>query len=164
MALEIERKWLVRQDSIPNLEGITGAYIEQAYVIDVSGVVLRVRSVKGYSGVAVGFVSVKSPSSEKGAVNEFEMEIPYEEACILIAACSKKLTKTRYYLPAGDLVIELDIFYDELSPLIVAEIEFPENYSGEFIRPTWFGREVTGVKGFSNASLIKKGLPENIQP
>lgn len=66
------------------------------------------------------------------------------------------IRKSRYCLPCGPCTIELDIFDPPLSPLVVAEVEFPtEEEALAFRPPDWFGEEVTYDRAYSNASLSK---------
>ena len=72
--------------------------------------------------------------------------------------------KLRYKIPVDKLRYELDVYQADLSPLSVLEIEFEsETDAKAFIAPTWFGKEVTDDKRFSNAELAKNGIPKNNQ-
>ena len=63
--------------------------------------------------------------------------------------------KTRYFIPYGpNRLIELDIFHDQLAPLILAEVEFPsEEEANRFAPPDWFGQEVTFDGRYHNSYL-----------
>jgi adenylate cyclase len=64
------------------------------------------------------------------------------------------LRKLRYEIPWKDLLIEIDIYRGKLSGLVVAEVEFPNRATRrKFKPPSWFGREVTGEKRYSNVRL-----------
>ena len=58
-------------------------------------------------------------------------------------------------LPLGKgLIAELDIFEGELAPLILAEVEFPDEDSAfSFIPPDWFGEDVTFSGKYHNSFL-----------
>ena len=63
-------------------------------------------------------------------------------------------------LPDSSLVAEVDLFEGELAGLCIVEVEFDSvEASGAFAPPPWFGREVTGVAGWSNAELARRGRP-----
>jgi CYTH domain-containing protein len=165
MALEIERKWLVKEvPSKPQVFYVVDA-IAQAYVIDKDHTVLRVRSVTRFQYDSMynsfGVITVKGPSYFEGAVEEYEMDIPYSMAEVLISACDKVLYKSRTNIPfANDRVIELDVFDGKLAGLIVAEVEFPNiEEANAFVPPDWFGQEVTGRKEYANANLINADAP-----
>lgn len=68
------------------------------------------------------------------------------------------IKKTRLVIPEGHgLFIELDIFQEDLAPLITAEVEFPtEEAANAYVPPSWFGKEVTFVPEYKNSELSKK--------
>jgi CYTH domain-containing protein len=116
--------------------------------------------------------SLKSPTvrvrqlGEKGLITikgekvgltqpEYEYEIPLKDAQELFQLCEPgRIEKIRYYIPHGNHVIELDVFGGDNDGLIMAEIELvTEN---DFVEiPSWFGKEVTTDKNYSNAALSK---------
>lgn len=55
------------------------------------------------------------------------------------------ITKKRYVIPLpSGLNIELDVFDPPFAPLILAEVEFPdEKTANAFVPPEWFGEDVT---------------------
>ena len=65
------------------------------------------------------------------------------------------ITKLRYVIPLdGGLSLELDIFRGDLAPLILAEIEFPDEESAEnYQAPSWLGRDVTFTAEYHNSTL-----------
>ena len=65
------------------------------------------------------------------------------------------ITKLRYVIPLdGGLSLELDIFRGDLAPLILAEIEFPDEDSAEnYQAPSWLGRDVTFTAEYHNSTL-----------
>ncbi len=65
------------------------------------------------------------------------------------------IQKKRYVLPlSGSLVIELDLFEGSLAPLILAEVEFPdEDSANAFVPPDWFGEDVTFSARYHNSTL-----------
>ncbi len=67
------------------------------------------------------------------------------------------ITKKRYVIPLEDsLFIELDIFSGALAPLILAEVEFPdEETANHFTPPEWFGEDVTFSSSYHNSILSK---------
>lgn len=153
MALEIERKWLV--DRIPTEAlGCKRVTINQGYIVDVKGACLRVRTSIGET--CIGYVTVKGPNELPNVVEEHEMEIPFESAeTILNHHQGNKIKKVRTHIPYGELTIELDVFHGELDGLIIAEVEFP-SVDYPFTPPSWFGKEVTGDKRYTNARMARK--------
>ena len=71
------------------------------------------------------------------------------------------ITKKRYLIPleGTDLTAELDIFEGSLAPLVIVEVEFPDDESSDsFVKPEWFGEEVTHDPAYRNASLATKNI------
>jgi CYTH domain-containing protein len=146
MAKEIERKFLVKDDTWRNAKGIK---FRQGYLSSVKErtVRIRTREDKGYltiKGIAVGATRL-----------EFEYEIPREDADILLDMCEQPLIeKNRYTLEQGGFIWEVDEFFGENLGLIVAEIEL-QSGDQEFPRPVWVGEEVTEDPRYFNSNLIK---------
>lgn len=65
------------------------------------------------------------------------------------------IRKSRYVLPlSGSLMIELDLFEGSLAPLMLAEVEFPdEDSANAFVPPDWFGEDVTFSAKYHNSTL-----------
>ena len=64
-----------------------------------------------------------------------------------------RINKTRYYIPYGNHVFEVDEFHDKNEGLIIAEIELSDE-NEEFEKPYWLGTEVTGKPEYQNSNLI----------
>lgn len=64
--------------------------------------------------------------------------------------------KIRYNIPYQDkYTIELDIFLDELAPLVLAEVEFPTKEEADrFVPPDWFGEDVTFSKEYQDRKSV----------
>ena len=55
------------------------------------------------------------------------------------------------------LTIELDVFAGDLSPLLLAEVEFSsEEEANSFTPPDWFGEDVTFSSKYHNSTLSQK--------
>jgi CYTH domain-containing protein len=64
------------------------------------------------------------------------------------------ITKTRYLIPYESFLIELDVFHGDYEGLIVAEVEFKEeNMIKDFTVPSWFGKDLSGDKKYTNAYM-----------
>jgi CYTH domain-containing protein/CHAD domain-containing protein len=73
----------------------------------------------------------------------------------------RRIEKTRYVIPIDGAEAELDVFADDLTGLVLVEVEFDSDEAmAEFEPPAWFGPEVTDDGRYSNASLAVDGLPE----
>ena len=149
MALEIERKFLVKGDF--KTSASKSVRIIQGYLCSVPERTVRVR-VKG----DCGFITVKGLGSESGASRfEWEKEIPVDEALDLIKMCEPGvIDKTRYLVEAGEHTYEVDEFYGDNEGLVVAEVELSSEEEA-FVKPEWLGEEVTGDVKYYNSMLMK---------
>lgn len=147
MGQEIERKFLVRDDS---WRTGAGTRIRQGYLRNEIEGTVRVRT-KGNRA----FLTVKGRSEGISRL-EFEYEIPAEDADqILDQLCMKPLIeKIRYEIVFGGFTWEIDAFLGENAGLVVAEIELEEEAQA-FPRPDWLGDEVSGDDRYQNASLVR---------
>lgn len=147
MAQEIERKFLVKGDY--KSAASSSVHIAQGYLNSDPDRTVRVR-IKGERA----FLAVKGRNSSDGTSRyEWEKEIPAGEAAELLGLCEPGIIdKTRYFVPAGDHVFEVDEFHADNEGLTVAEIEL-DSPEEEFRRPPWLGREVTGERRYYNSSL-----------
>ena len=149
MAIETERKFLVKGE-FRHL-AIKESSIIQAYLTaDPSkNVRLRIKGDKAY-------ITIKSSiEGQSVSRNEWEYEIPVKDAGEMLNICLPgRIVKTRYLVPSGKHIFEVDVFHDKNEGLIIAEIELA---SGDeyFEKPEWLGMEVTGQPEYYNANLIK---------
>ena len=64
------------------------------------------------------------------------------------------ITKKRYMIPYEKYMIELDVFENDLAPLVLAEVEFEtEEEANSFTPPEWFGKDVMFSKAYHNSVL-----------
>ncbi len=148
MGTEIEKKFLMADNSWQGLA--VGKAYSQGYLNSDKGRTVRVRII-GERGI----LTIKGPN-DGGARPEYEYDIPLIDAKEMLARlCHKPLIeKTRYCIPFGGFIWEVDEFKGENEGLLIAEIELA--YVGqEFSRPAWIGREVTGDTRYYNANLVK---------
>lgn len=147
MHFEIERKFLVKGSFKEQASSFS--HIVQGYISSMRGrtVRVRIRDEKGY-------LTIKGPSDQGGLVRyEFEKEISLQDAHDLLKICEPGIIdKTRYLIPYGGHVFEVDEFYGDNEGLILAEVELgsPDE---PFERPAFLGREVTGDRRFYNSCM-----------
>lgn len=150
MALEIERKFLVKDDSYKQL-AYSSSRIAQGYICSMRGrtVRVRIRDDKGY-------LTIKGPADIKGLGRyEWEKEIPLQEAQELMKLCEPgMIDKTRYLVKAGKHVFEIDEFYAENEGLVIAEVEL-ETEGEAYEKPAFVGEEVTGDVRYYNSFLMR---------
>ena len=146
MGKEIERKFLVINDEF-KLIAKKSVRIRQGYLCRVPEHVVRVRT-KG----EIGYLTVKGKN--RGMTrDEFEYEIPYSDAIEMLRMCEGRvIDKTRYFVEYEGYLWEVDEFHGDLSPLITAEIEIPEE-SVVVSLPGFIGQEVTGIPEYYNSNL-----------
>jgi CYTH domain-containing protein len=145
---EIERKFLVKR--LPDdLKRARSFVIEQGYLATESaGRQVRLR--KAGRGASLTFKVRRGTHRE-----EREIKLSAKQfAALWPGTGGRRLQKVRYEIPWENLLIELDIYRGRHAGLVVAEVEFPDRASARrFKAPSWFGREVTGEKRFSNVRL-----------
>lgn len=150
MALEIERKFLVKDDSYKGM-AYHSSRIAQGYICSGRGrtVRVRIRDDKGY-------LTIKGPADARGLGRyEWEKEIPLVEAQELMKLCEPgMIDKTRYLVQSGKHVFEVDEFYGENEGLTVAEVELASEDEC-FEKPDFVGEEVTGDVRYYNSFLMK---------
>ncbi len=149
MSIEIERKFLVRNDAWHN-SVVRQIKIKQAYLDSNARVSMRVRIKDNVSAT----LTLKTRAS-KLCRREFEYAIPTLDAEELISLRRGHLIeKVRYIVPCGNLTWEIDVFLGENFGLVIAEIELPsENHQIEL--PPWIGSEVTGEARYYNGTLAQ---------
>ena len=147
MAIEIERKFLVRGDAWR--QGAPGLSYRQGYLSTDPERVVRIRVVGDR-----GWLTIKGKNEGVRRL-EFEYSIPKNEAEQLLELCQRPLIeKRRYRRRVGEHIWEIDEFDGDNQGLVVAEIEL--NAADEaFERPPWLGDEVSDDPRYYNANLIE---------
>ena len=148
--LEIERKFLVRDDSYKSLS-FAHSHIQQGYICSERGrtVRVRIRDERAY-------LTIKGPSENGGLSRyEFEREIPLEDGKQMMQFCEPGIIdKTRWLVKSGNHTFEVDEFHGANEGLVVAEVELA--YEDEpFKKPHFIGKEVTGDRRYYNSQLAK---------
>lgn len=146
--LEIERKFLVRDDSYKHL-AYDSSRISQGYICSERGRTVRVR-LRGDRG----YLTIKGPSDAAGMSRyEFEKEITADEAEQLFRLCEPGvIDKTRWLVRSGRHTFEVDEFYGDNEGLVMAEVEL-QSEDEPYEKPAFIGREVTGDRRFYNSHL-----------
>ncbi|QMT31204.1 CYTH domain-containing protein [Alysiella filiformis] len=146
--IEIERRFLLKNDSWRQ-HASAPQILQQGYLSVEKACTMRVRIVGEQAWLTIkGYVSDVSRS-------EFEYPIPLNDAQMMLATlCPFKLEKHRYTVAYEGFVFEIDEFFGENAPLIVAELELPSE-DAAFARPDWLGEEITSHGKFTNAYLSK---------
>lgn len=145
---EIERKFLVRE--LPEkLEDFPHAEIEQGYLaIEPDRVQVRMRK-------AGDDLSLTYKRNEENSREEREVTLTRKQFAVLWpGTVERRLRKTRYDVPLGKLVVEIDVYHERHEGLIVAEVEFDdEEEARKFHPPQWLGDDVSFDPRYSNQLL-----------
>ncbi|MFH0841854.1 MAG: CYTH domain-containing protein [Bacteroidota bacterium] len=149
MATETERKFLVKGEF--RNQAVKKIIITQTYLSIEPDKTIRIR-VAGKKA----YLTVKGrPLPNSFSRNEWEFEIPSDDAeGMMRLSLPGKIEKTRYLVPFGGHVFEVDEFHGKNEGLIIAELELASE-TEEFDKPYWLGEEVTGRAEYYNANLIK---------
>lgn len=149
MALEIERKFLVVDDSF-KIESYESAHIVQGYICREPGKSVRIRISDNR-----GYITIKGKSSDNGLSRfEWEKEISLNDANELIKLCpGGVIDKIRYKVKSGDHIFEIDEFFGDNIGLVLAEVEL-RSINDVVIMPHFIGKEVTGDIRYYNSNLL----------
>jgi CYTH domain-containing protein len=149
MAIETERKFLVKGEfkhlSVQKME------IAQFYLVKDPSRTIRIRICDEEA-----FLTIKSQVMQ-GTIsrNEWEYRIPVSDAESMMPLCLPgKILKTRFLVPSGKHIFEVDLFHEKNDGLIIAELELSDE-NESFEKPDWLGEEVTGDPRYYNSNLAK---------
>jgi CYTH domain-containing protein len=148
VAREIERKFLVRNDSWKT--GLQGVSCCQAYLATDERVTVRVRILGD-----AGYLTIKGKSVGL-ARDEFEYPIPLADARVMLETLSSGgiVDKIRYTVEAHGMLWDVDEFLGANSGLVLAEVELDDE-GQEIVLPEWAGEEVTGDVRYYNSRLAR---------
>ncbi len=154
MSAEIERKWVL--DAPPQgLGDHPSERIAQGYLALDGDVEVRLR-LRGERAV----LTVKAGGGRCRAEEELEIDRARFDALWPLTE-GRRVVKRRYLVPAGGgLRFEVDVYEEELTGVVVAEVEFPDDAAADaFATPDWLGREVTDDPRWRNQALALHGRP-----
>lgn len=146
MAKEVERKFLVKDDSYRAM-AVESYKISQGYLSRKQSAVVRIRTKDSKA-----FITIKGETN--GCTrDEWEYEVPYADGTEMLKMCEGSvIEKTRYMVPYGGKMWEVDEFGGKHSGLVVAEVEL-ESEADTFVIPPFAGEEVTGDARYYNSNL-----------
>jgi adenylate cyclase len=148
MAVEIERKFLVRDTSWKDNVS-RSIVIKQGYLSTDPDRTVRIR-IKGDQGV----LTVKGRSQGVSRA-EFEYEIPRDDAEAMLLLCNDvPIEKVRHEILVGGKLWELDVFEGANQGLVLAEIELADE-NEVFELPSWVEKEVSEDVRYYNSYLSK---------
>lgn len=150
MGIEVERKFLVLNDDWRH--GATHSiHLRQGYLNHEKTCSIRVRTSADRAWLNIKGATIGAQRQE------FEYEIPLEDANTLLDTLSRKplIEKTRHFVKVGAHLWEVDVFEGDNAGLVVAEIEL-EQADEAFEKPSWAGEEVTHDIRYYNTRLAQK--------
>lgn len=152
MAIEIERKFLVLNDSW-RAAADAGLQLKQGYLSRVTGDAAVRSSVRVRTDGEQAFLNIKSATLGIRR-QEYEYPLPLVDAEEMLTnlCVGAVVEKTRYHVHAGAHVWEIDVFSGANTGLIVAEIELNDE-AETFVRPDWLGAEVSADPRYYNVCL-----------
>ena len=146
MALEIERRFLIKNDNWK--EFITKkTFIEQGYLSkSLDGWIIRIR----FTGK--DFKIALKKHIESFTNFEFEYSIPQKDGETIMSNLSNTIKKERFFLKVEKKSWIIDCFKEKNYPLEIAEIEL-SNEDQDLLLPSFISKEITGLTHYSNFSL-----------
>ena len=149
MALEIERRFLIKNDNWKKF--ITKKiFIEQGYLSkSLDNWIIRIRFTgKDYK------IALKKHIKNFTSF-EFEYLVPPKDGRAIMANLSNTIKKERFFLEFEKKFWIVDCFKEKNYPLEIAEIELSDEEE-DFRLPSFVSKEITGKKNYSNLSLTHK--------
>jgi adenylate cyclase len=153
MAIEIERKFLLRSDAW-RAATTRRTRLRQGYLANNERCSIRVR----LAGDAA-WISVKAMTPGIARA-EYEYAVPQADAdAMLDTLCARPfIEKWRHIVPWRGNEWEIDEFLGDNAGLVVAEVELEREDEAPEL-PPWIGREVTADVRFYNFSLATQAWP-----
>jgi len=104
---------------------------------------------------------VRMDVSDSSAQEEQTMTLSAKEYAALAQTEGKKLRKTRYEYPCGDMIAEIDIFRDSLAGLVIVNVEFDSPEEKEsFPMPEFCLADVTQEEFLAGGMLSGKNYAD----
>ena len=149
MALEIERRFLIKNDNWR--EFITEKiFIEQGYLSkSLDNWIIRIR----FTGKDFKIAFKKHIKSFTNF--EFEYSIPQKDGETIMSNHSNTIKKERFFLEVEKKSWIIDCFKENNYPLEIAEIELAKERE-DLSLPSFISKEITGLTNYSNFSLANK--------
>jgi len=154
MPKEVEKKYLLTDDSWKNFV-VGKSALRQGYIAKSNDCLVRIRisEKKAWITVKGKQVSFTRP--------EFEYQIPVSDAEELLKDFSSgnQIIKTRFFLEYQGNEWIVDVFEEENSGLVIAEVEL-ESETTDYVLPPWVGKDVTTDFRYTNSNLAEHSYNE----
>lgn len=157
--IEIERKYLIAYpdlDLLRQTDGVRIWDITQTYLTADAGVTARVRRIAEEDTVRFVYTAKRRISDLSAYEEEHDLTYAeYEDLLRRADPARHPVRKTRYKIPCGKIVWEIDV-YPFWSDRAILEIELPDEQAEAPLPPfVTVYRDVTDDKRYKNASLAK---------
>lgn len=155
MGLEIERKFLVRSEHLPNMG--PGMQILQGYLSIEPSIRFRIIDRK----IIMTIKRLNSDGSRFELETEKDSVSLEEHTTMKSLALYPVIEKVRYRIPYSGLTWEVDVYQGENLGLLTADVELPRlNYPIEF--PKWIDSdaEITSTSKYFNVNLGRSPYPK----
>jgi len=149
MGVEIERKFLVKDDSWRS-DVESQAHLMQGYLADGDKATVRIRVTDD-----AACLTIKGPTVGIRR-SEYEYPIPLADARTMLRdlAVYPAIDKMRYQVRSGGHLWELDLFAGENAGLVLAELELDSEHE-PFELPSWAGEDVSDDPRYYNVNLAR---------
>ena len=149
MALEIERRFLIKNDNwkrfVTKKISIEQGYLSRRF----DDWIIRIR----FTGEEFKIALKKHI---KNFTNfEFEYCIPQKDGETIMSNLSRTIKKERFFLEVEKKSWIIDCFKENNYPLEIAEIELSKEEE-DLSLPSFISKEITGITDYSNFSLAEK--------
>ena len=148
MALEIERKFLLKGDSW-RADVLRSVDYRQGYMSGTEKCSIRIRIGNGKAHLNIKSATLGIQRSE------YDYPVPLVDAEEMLNqfCLGEVIEKTRYFVDYKNHTWEIDIFEGANQGLIVAEIEL-DHEDERFELPDWIGKEVSDDPRYYNVCLV----------
>lgn len=119
-----------------------------------------------------GFICIKGPKGTRGKRLDHEYSIPIKDAKKMLTLCGNhRIVKVRQNVKYKRRLFEIDVFITPKpvavegrgeTPLIIVEVEAPEDEINNVNLPPWLDEEITDRRELSNSNLASNGIPADI--
>ena len=146
MALEIERKFLLKGDSW-RADVLRSVDYRQGYMSGTDKCSIRIGNNKAHLNIKSATLGIQR--------SEYDYPVPLVDAEEMLSqfCLGAIIEKTRYFLDYKNHTWEIDVFEGANQGLIVAEIEL-DHEDEQFELPDWIGKEVSDDPRYYNVCLV----------
>jgi adenylate cyclase len=156
MALEIERRFLVREPCAAFAVAVRRHRLTQGYFGHIDELRIRIRILSDTSGDCAALLTLKG--ARRGLCRleyEYPLALDAARSALITLPLAQIIRKIRYEIHNHDgRVWSVDRFQGPNSGLVLAEVELAHP-DQQIERPSWVGKEVTFDPRYSNSQLAR---------